>query len=232
MDEKIEIAVEEEIKPIPKKRFLNKTIVLSILLFTICVASLVGTTFAWFSDNETSANNVIMTGKLDVELYYQLEGQTEWTPVKADTELFTNGSSWLPGHSELVRFKIVNEGNLPLNYRFGVNVVDESGSKNSDDVSFLLSEFIKFGVIESDTLYTKEGAIAEVSDRATTLETPFVPNLTLLLPEGEGNTDFSDIVTMIVYMPEGVGNEANAALGQPKPTISLGINLYATQVID
>ena len=31
----------------------------------------IGTTFAWFTDSVTSTNNIIKSGTLDVELYYQ-----------------------------------------------------------------------------------------------------------------------------------------------------------------
>ncbi len=38
------------------------------------------------------------------------------------------------------------------------------------------------------------------------------------------------IVTMVVYMPTSVGNEANHAKGAAQPTINLGLNLLATQL--
>ena len=69
------------------KRFKStkRSLVASILIICLCFTSFVGTTFAWFTDSVTSANNILKSGNLDVELYYQAEGQTDWTKVTADT---------------------------------------------------------------------------------------------------------------------------------------------------
>ena len=43
---------------------------MSILSLLLCFTMLLGTTFAWFTDSVTSANNVIQSGNLDIELEY------------------------------------------------------------------------------------------------------------------------------------------------------------------
>ena len=42
----------------------------SVLALFLCFAMLLGTTFAWFTDSVTSANNIITAGNLDVDLKY------------------------------------------------------------------------------------------------------------------------------------------------------------------
>ena len=42
----------------------------SLLALLLCVAMLIGTTFAWFTDSVTSSGNIIKSGKLDIEMYW------------------------------------------------------------------------------------------------------------------------------------------------------------------
>ncbi|MBR6765497.1 MAG: SipW-dependent-type signal peptide-containing protein, partial [Clostridia bacterium] len=129
-----------------KKHSTKKALIASVLSLVLCFSMLIGTTFAWFTDSVTSANNIIKSGNLDVELYYQAEGQTDWTKVTNTTNVFKENALWEPGHTEVVKLKIVNEGTLALKYQLGVNVASEVGSVNVNDVEFKLSEYIKFGI--------------------------------------------------------------------------------------
>ena len=200
----------------------------TVALF-LCFAMLLGTTYAWFTDSVTSANNIIQSGNLDVELYYQVEGQTDWTKVTADTNVFMEDALWEPGHTEVVKLKVVNEGSLALKYTLGVNIADETGSVNAAGQTFLLSDYIKFGIVEGAQTYTRDEAIAAVDATANALNTAWNSGSAKLLPLTDGNADNEDVVTMVVYMPTTVGNEANHAKGAAVPTIKLGINLLATQ---
>lgn len=48
----------------------KRALMSSILAMLVCVAMLVGSTFAWFTDSVTSGRNQIVAGNLDVELYH------------------------------------------------------------------------------------------------------------------------------------------------------------------
>ena len=52
----------------------------ALLALVLCVAMLMGTTFAWFTDSASTAVNKIQAGTLDVQLLAEdgtsLEGQT------------------------------------------------------------------------------------------------------------------------------------------------------------
>ena len=81
-----------------KKRSTKSAMLSAVMALVICFTALVGTTFAWFTDSVTSANNIITAGNLDIELYYQAEGQTAWTKVETDTNVFklnTQLQKWL-----------------------------------------------------------------------------------------------------------------------------------------
>ena len=207
-----------------KVRSTKKSLAFSILSLVLCFSMLLGTTFAWFTDSVTSANNVITSGKLDVELYYQVEGQTDWTKVTEQTNVFKENALWEPGYTEVVKFKVVNEGNLALKYNLGVNVASEVGSVNVNGNEFLLSDYIKFAVIDGAQNYNRDQAVAAAEETgATALKTPHNSGAKTLLKDEEA------VVTMVVYMPESVGNDANAAKDAVTPTIKLGINIVATQ---
>ena len=206
-----------------KRRSTKHALLTSALSLFLCFAMLLGTTFAWFTDSVSSTNNIIKSGNLDVELYYQAEGQTDWTKVTDQTNVFKENTLWEPGHTEVVKLKVVNEGTLALKYQLGVNVASEVGSVNVNDVEFKLSDFIKFGIVDGAQSYTRDQAIAAVDATATALKTAYNSGTTQLLAAEE------DYVTMVVYMPTSVGNEANYGKNETVPNVNLGINLVATQ---
>ena len=88
------------------KRALLSSIVSLILCFTM----LLSTTYAWFTDTVTSANNIITAGNLDIELYHTNDDD-EGEKVNEGTILFDDVKLWEPGAVVYETFKIVNEGN-------------------------------------------------------------------------------------------------------------------------
>ena len=206
-----------------KKRSTRRALALSFVSLLLCVSMFVGTTFAWFTDSVSSTNNIIKAGNLDVELYYMNDETADWTKVTSATNIFKKDTLWEPGHTEVVKLKVVNEGTLALKYNLGVNIASETGSKNVLGDMFKLSDYIKYGVVEGEQNYTRDTAIAAVEDTATRLNITYSKN-------GELASKAENVVTMVVYMPTTVGNEANYAKDAAVPTINLGINLFATQV--
>ncbi|MBQ7365444.1 MAG: hypothetical protein IJW46_07580 [Clostridia bacterium] len=206
------------------KKNTRRALLASLMALLLCFSSLMGTTYAWFTDSVTSANNVIQSGNLDVELYYQVEGQTDWTKVTAETNIFKENALWEPGHTEVVKLKVVNEGTLALKYQLGVKVANEIGSVNAEGNPFKVSDFIKYGVVEGEKTFTRDTAIAAVDATAKKLNEAYNTGTQTLSPKAES------IVTMVVYMPTTVGNEANYDKNYPAPVINLGLSLYATQM--
>ena len=211
-----------------KKNQTRRALLMSALSLLLCVSMLVGSTFAWFTDSVTSANNIIKSGNLDVELYYQVEGQSDWTKVTETTNVFMQNALWEPGHTEVVKLKVVNEGSLALKYTLGVNIVSEVGSVNVADENFKLSDYIKYGIVGGAQTYTREQAVEAVDAAAVALKTAYKSDTLSLEPKNDTDSD-EKIVTMVVYMPTTVGNEANHKTGAVQPTINLGINVFATQ---
>lgn len=218
-----------------KSKNTKRALLTSALSMVVCAALLIGTTFAWFTDSVTSSRNQIASGNLDVELY-QVENGAE-TPVTADTNLFNDNALWEPGYAEAVSLKVANLGSLALEYHFSVNIVSEQGSVNVNGDEFKLSDYIKFAVIEGEKNYAagdagRQQALADAEAAGAQLISDLtVNNEGILYPKDAADTTHpsAEYITLVVYMPETVGNEANYRTGEAAPQITLGVNLMATQ---
>ena len=207
------------------KRATKRALLTSIMALVMCVVMLVGTTFAWFTDTASTGVNKIQAGNLDVELEYKNSDTPNFTKADKNTKVFKNGALWEPGHVEYVVLKVSNAGNLALKYKLGINIASETGSTNVLGNEFKLSDYIKFAVIEGE---------ATVADR-TTLVAAAENAGSKLINEGyskESHLDTKDAnetVTLVVWMPTTVGNEANHKKDATAPSIDLGISVAATQ---
>ncbi len=223
-----------------KQKNTKRALLASVLSMMLCMAMLVGSTFAWFTDSVTSGKNKIVAGNLDVELEYSTNG-SDWATVAADTNLFkpTDGEDatlWEPGHTEYVYLRVRNAGSLALKYRFAVNVFgDEAGGAekeytNVEGKKFKLSEHLVFTKAEGTAAVTDRESLW-IKDAAQ--EKAAMGDLSGLGMEGTLLFDENKAITLAVYMPTQVGNEANQKTElrdtEGAPTIYLGLTLNATQ---
>ena len=51
-----------------KKNSTKRALITSVVALFLCFTMLLGTTYAWFTDSVSSANNIIKAGNLDIEL--------------------------------------------------------------------------------------------------------------------------------------------------------------------
>ena len=211
------------------KRATKRALLTSVMALVMCVVMLVGTTFAWFTDTASTGVNKIQAGNLDVKLEYKNSEQTSFAEANTNTKVFKDGALWEPGHVEYVVLKISNAGNLALKYKLGINIAGETGSTNVYGDPFKLSDSIRFAVINGDqSTLGRDDLVAAATDSKlikdgyTSVETP-------LYPAGTQGKDAEKTVTLVVWMPTDVGNEANHKTGAAAPTIDLGIKVDATQ---
>ena len=205
------------------KNTTKRSLLASVFALVLCVAMLVGSTFAWFTDTATTGVNKIQSGKLDVKLSY-LTDNNGWKEVTKDTKLFKNGALWEPGHTEVAYLKVENAGNLALKYQLSVNVANEVSGTNVNGESFNLSDYIKMGVVENQSMPFADRNAARTAVAAT------AGNIATYTKTGSiaANDTNAQYVALVVYMPETVGNEANY-VGDTAPSIDLGVKLVATQ---
>ena len=210
------------------KRATKRALLTSIMALVMCVVMLVGTTFAWFTDTASTGVNKIQAGNLDVELEYKNSDTAVFTKADKNTKVFKDGALWEPGHVEYVVLKVSNAGSLALKYKLGINIASETGSTNVLGNEFKLSDYIKFAVLDGDRTegdFDRDTLVAAAGE-GTELSKGYTPE-EKHLKTGEDNT-----VTLVVWMPKSVGNEANykVAEGITAPSIDLGINVVATQL--
>lgn len=219
-----------------KKRSTKSALISSVLALFLCVSMLVGTTFAWFTDSVSSANNKIVAGNLDIELEYATEFENgtvkTWEPVKNAIDLFDPNALWEPGHVEVVYLKVSNLGSLALKYQLSVNVYNETPGINVEGKEFKLSDYLVFKTVEMNddlTVYADRDAAAAAAGTELGLKDYNGKTKSLAPKSEDAAVNDEDYVALIVYMPETVGNEANYR-GDSIPSIELGVNLVATQM--
>jgi hypothetical protein len=165
-----------------------------------------------------------------------LDASGTWKPVEANTNLFAPNALWEPGHTEVVYLKVVNEGSLSFNYKLGVNIVEEVKSINVNGEEFKLSDYIMMGAVkDKDTAFaTREDARGALDmNEVNAIADGGYAQAGVLFAKGDTNipTDgkTEEYLALVVYMPETVGNDANYRKGADVPTITLGVNILATQ---
>ena len=206
-----------------RKSTTKRALIMSALAMLLSISMLVGTTFAWFTDSVSSANNVIVAGNLDVELEYW--NGTKWVDVEDKSDILTN-ELWEPGVTEVAYLRVANAGSLALKYQLGINIVSETAGKNVAGETLKLSDYIQFGVVEGVNGETGAYANREAAVAAVTEAKKISAGYTKAASMTAGQELY---LALVVYMPTTVGNEANHN-GEDIPEINLGINIFATQV--
>lgn len=103
----------------------KRALLSSVLALVLCFTMLLGSTFAWFTDSAVSANNKIVAGTLDVELWqHTAAGSTNIT--SESDPIFSGDIIWEPGKTEVVYLSIKNNGNLALKYKVAIEVTSVS----------------------------------------------------------------------------------------------------------
>ena len=215
------------------KRATKRALLTSVMALVMCVVMLVGTTFAWFTDTASTGVNKIQAGNLAIEVEYTLDGEN-WKDLDRATDIFQKGL-WEPGHTEVVALKFKNNGNLALKYSINMNIVDETAGINKFNQEYKLSDYLKVKTLSQEASLIGDICIGMAfSARNDGLGYTATANFKdaavldhdLLLTPGE----VGNYLIMKVYMPETVGNEANAISTEKAASIRFGLNVVATQV--
>ncbi len=206
----------------------KRALVSSVLAIVLCLAMLIGTTFAWFTDTASTGVNKIKAGNLDVELEYSTD-MANWQTATSSTKLFNDDILWEPGVTQIVYLRVKNEGSLALKYTMGLNSqVGFTNGKNVDGETYNIGDYLKMGTanMSGKTAFAnREAAWTAVSGNADAIKNlkPFVKGMPTL---NAGET--TDPIALVIYMPTEVGNEANAG-SKASYVARLGIEVNATQ---
>ena len=221
-------------------RSTKRALLTSALAILMCVAMLIGSTFAWFTDTASTAVNKIQAGNLDIEVQYRTTADGEWKTLDNATDLFgAEGTLFEPGHTRVVELRITNAGNLALKYKIGMNVVSETAGINKAGNSYKLSEYLKVATTGIQQ-YNPTDQISSLMERLIFQKGDFgmwtardFANFELEYTSNgsvhELQPGAAQILGIKVYMPTTVGNEANAISPEKVASISFGLNVVATQ---
>ena len=196
-----------------KTRSTKRALLASALALLVCVTMLVGSTFAWFTDSVTSANNKIVAGTLDVQLlmdtgagYVDISDSTD--PIFGNGSIAQNNNAetlWEPGKTQVAYLAIKNNGSLALKYKVALDV---------DNVSKNLYKAMEYAIVPDATFNTVT-AWTEGNDVVEGLQT-VSGDVSL----GKGETHY---FALAIHMKEDAGNEYQG--GQ----VNFDLTVLATQ---
>ena len=129
----------------------KRALISSALAILMCVAMLIGTTFAWFTDTASTGVNKIVSGNLKVDI---IGANSDSHIEKLDFTKATGAEGenllWEPGCRYLTEgFRIANNGNLALKWKAEINkdnIVDGKAAPTAKDGKSLL-DVIDFYVV-------------------------------------------------------------------------------------
>ena len=184
----------------------KRALISSALAILMCVAMLIGTTFAWFTDTASTGVNKIQAGNLDVDIIdlqgHSLDGETlKWQKASgAENE----DVLWEPGCTYyLTPFQIQNKGSLALKYKVVINGV--SGDSK-------LLEALEFGFYYFSVGFGEERSLDELIEGGKLDNVAEYPGLC------------TAPIYIVAHMKEEAGNEY-----QGLTIDDIGITVYATQ---
>ena len=110
----------------------------SVMAMVLCLAMLVGATFAWFTDTASTGVNKIQAGNLDVALEMK-DAAGQWVSAEGKTLDFVKAADakgeailWEPGCTyTLPELRVVNNGNLALKYKLVISGIRGDAELNN-----------------------------------------------------------------------------------------------------
>ena len=186
------------------KKATKRALLTSAMSLVLCFTMLLGSTYAWFTDEAKTGVNTIQSGTLDVVLEYK-DASGNWADANGKTLDFikADGSDeilWEPGCTyKLPAIRVGNNGNLKLKYEIVITGIDGDAK---------LNEAIEW-------TYTANGGVF----------TEFQGKLDAATATGTNYGDYAEGIVISGHMKEDAGNEY-----QNLTIDGISITVYATQV--
>lgn len=206
----------------------KRALVSSTLAIFMCVAMLIGTTFAWFTDSVTNTGNRIQAGNLDIDLLMDKAGNGTYTSIaggkgdifdEAENAQNSNKTLWEPGKTQIVYLGVQNKGSLALKYNILLDVTDNG-----------LAGALEYAVLDGAQASDLTGATDWEALKAMGAQTGDIKaGRTIAAPNGcldeiaNGTQDETDYFALAVHMKEDAGNEYQGK------DITIDVTVVATQ---
>lgn len=173
---------------------VKRSIILCALSLALCVALLVGSTFAWFSDSITNSGNTISAGSLQAQWSYRTlnsDDTAEYTAVGEELPLFSADTVWQPGEPHGYDFKVENTGSVDFEWELTIDLADTAGESqnNLTDVLVVYVDGVESEVGFTDDAVVINGTLAATDGETTagTEESSCEFSLAFAIPEDAGN---------------------------------------------
>ena len=190
-----------------KNKALKRSLIVSVLLLLVYVAMLLGSTYAWFTEQLVSGSNVIRAGKLDIALEKWNVADQKWSDASGARIL--DYDLWEPGYTEVVNLRVVNHGNLALQWQASITTADELSALadvinvyvRSDDRNDTVREYIS-GITNRSQfdILAAHGEFKKFTLRE------FVENLTIMT-KGVLGPEQKAYLGVVLSMDTAAGNE-------------------------
>ena len=198
------------------KKTTKRALLSSVMAIVLCLAMLIGTTFAWFTDSASTAVNKIQAGKLDIALEMK-NADGSWVPAEGQTLTWKKAAGapageqilWEPGTTyALPELRIVNKGNLALKYKVVFSAI------NGDEDAMKLAEVLDVSL--------NGNKVGTLKDALTSTDTDGFAHGNLTAKGTEGAT--SGELKITVQMQTTAGNDY-----QGLSIDGIAVTLLATQ---
>lgn len=150
---------------------VKRSIILCALSLALCVALLVGSTFAWFSDSITNSGNTITAGNLTAQWSYRTlnDDTAAYEPVSEELALFSADTVWQPGEPQGYDFKVENTGSVDFEWELAIDLADTAGESNNNltDVLVVYVDGVKSEVGFTDGAVVINGTLAATDGETT-----------------------------------------------------------------
>ena len=191
------------------KKATKRALLSSALSLVLCFSMLLGTTFAWFTDEASTAVNAIQSGTLEVVLEYW-DGDS-WENAEGETLDFIKDADapekeeilWEPGCTyELPAIRVRNDGNLWLKYEIAITGINGDAE---------LNEAIEWTYTYGD-------------DTVTEFKDELAPGKDAQMQKTNNSDAISEEIVISGHMKEDAGNEY-----QNLKIDGIAITVFATQ---
>lgn len=211
------------------KESYKKALTLSVCLMMMWAILGTGTTIAWFTDVTPVQQNTFVIGEMDLKVSYKNENGI-YQEIQEDTKVFDENALYEPGYVQVVRMKVENQGDIPFEYKFSVDVNDVTVGKSVLGNDIYLPNYLVYGVLfgDSEAELDREIANALATRDFAAITGNYPLNTYSKIDDVVLKPEDVRYVTLIVRMPDEVGNQANAR-GNVVPTVLLGLTVTASQ---
>ena len=192
----------------------KKSFLLSTISLVLCFAMLLGTTWAWFTDEVTSGTNRIVAGNLDIDLLMDKGDGNYVSVANGQGDIFKEANNannstvtlWEPGKTQFAKLAIVNKGNLAVKYTAYIDVTD-NGLADALECAFIPlgktapASSLSYANWAAVKTAVGENAIHPVASGRNVTNTGVLDEIV------KGTLNETEYVLLAVHMKEEAGNE-------------------------